>query len=269
MRQVDTLVIPDVHGRDFWVDPVDECLHTQEMCKIVFLGDYLDPYPYEWTSDTVTLMEASSICKTAALDRFKQILDLKKQYPDRITLLLGNHDCGYAIGSDICDCRTDYEHREEIEYLFKDNRNLFQIAEEKTIGGKKFIFSHAGILKGWMDQVRDSRNGQGNPVDFLNNAWLVEDYRVLDHLGEYDGYRGYLGYKYGSPIWSDIRSWTKVTPEKTFGFNIVGHTQLDGDPVVLDQIADLDCRRAFYLDMQGEIRDWQTDAVCNKTRQEK
>lgn len=265
------LVIPDVHGRDFWMKPVDEALENPEM-KIVFLGDYLDPYPYEWEDENTTGMEAAVKCRTVALDRFKRILELKKQSPDRITLLLGNHDCGYAIGSDICDCRTDYDHREEIEYLFKDNRFLFHLADSCDIAGKHFLFSHAGILKGWMNQIV-TKEQQSLPMFrpdvFLNNAWWTEDYRVLDYLGAYDRYRGYLGYKYGSPIWSDIRSWVKVTPEETFGFNIVGHTQLDDDPVVLDQIACLDCRRAFYLDMQGEIRDWQTDAVYHKTRQEK
>ena len=35
------LIIPDVHGRTFWRDAVEA---AGEM-PIVFLGDYLDPYP--------------------------------------------------------------------------------------------------------------------------------------------------------------------------------------------------------------------------------
>ena len=265
------LVIPDVHGRDFWMKPVEEVLMNPEM-KIVFLGDYLDPYPYEWEDENTTRMEARVKCKEVALSRFKQIIDLKKKHPKQITLLLGNHDCGYAIGSDICDCRTDYDHREEIEYLFKDNRELFQLAYSCDISGKRFLFSHAGILQGWVKQVwtEEQRSLSGFKPDWwLNCAWWAEDYRVLNFLGDYDGWRSNgFGFKYGSPVWSDIRSWVKVKEEDTYGFNIVGHTQTNGDPVVLDCIADLDCHRCFYLDDQGRIRDWDNGKVWEKTRVE-
>ena len=255
------LIIPDVHGRDFWMNPVEETL-LRTAAKIVFLGDYLDPYPDEWTSDDITWGEAIALCRTQALDRFKQILEIKKQNPGRVTLLLGNHDCGYAIGSDICDCRTDHKRYKEIESLFQDNRELFQIAEDCDIAGRHIIFSHAGILKGWVDQIYDIRDIQSNPVkynpvNYLNNAWLTEDFRVLNFLGDYDKFRGYLGYKYGSPVWSDIRSWQSVTEEETFGYNICGHTQLNF-PVVLDQITCLDCRKAFYLDEEGILRDYDS-----------
>jgi hypothetical protein len=49
----------------------------------------------------------------------------------------------------------------------------------------------------------------------------------------------------------------RVTPEETFGYNICGHTQLNY-PVVLDQITCLDCRKAFYLDGDGILRDYET-----------
>lgn len=255
------LIIPDVHGRDFWMNPVEETL-LRTTAKIVFLGDFLDPYPTEWESDTVSRRDALQLCRSVALDRFKQILEIKKQNPGRVTLLLGNHDCGYAIGSDICDCRTDYKNRSEIESLFQDNMELFQIAEECHLGGRHFIFSHAGILKGWVDQIYDIRDIQSspvkyNPVNYLNNAWLTEDFRVLNFLGDYDRFRGYLGYKYGSPVWSDIRSWQSVTEEETFGYNICGHTQVK-QPVVLDQITCLDCRKAFYLDEAGILRHYDS-----------
>lgn len=39
------LVIPDVHGRIFWREPVKKYIDTVD--KVVFLGDYLDPYKGE------------------------------------------------------------------------------------------------------------------------------------------------------------------------------------------------------------------------------
>ena len=43
------LCIPDVHGRDFWIEP---CSHINEFDKIIFLGDYHDPYLFEVSQDT-------------------------------------------------------------------------------------------------------------------------------------------------------------------------------------------------------------------------
>ena len=264
-KQLTYLIIPDVHGRDFWKTPVEEVLAKTD-AKVIFLGDYLDPYPYEWEE-----MGYTFDYRRHAIDGFRQILELKKQNPTRVILLIGNHDCGYALGDDICSCRMDYKNRGEIERLFRDNWDNFRIAEECTLGSRHIIFSHAGILKGWADLVwgEDEVSGENfNIVDQLNNAWLTDHYGILNALGDYDKYRGWDGSRYGSPVWSDVRAWVRVTPEETFGFNIAGHTQTDKDPVVLDQIMDLDCRRCFYLDDQGQVHDWETDEVLVKTRVE-
>ena len=250
------LIIPDVHGRDFWRDSVIKTL-TNTSANIVFLGDYTDPYSSEG--------EPNFDYRQHTVDNLKEIIELKKQNSDRITLLLGNHDCGYAISDTISSSRMDRKRRSELEELFKENRELFQIAEECDIAGRHFVFSHAGILKGWVRSVwgGETESPDFKVVDRLNNAWLVDDWSILNYLGDYDTYRGWGGLQYGSPVWSDIRSWVKVTPDETFGFNIVGHTQLDRQ-LVLDQIADLDCRKAFYLDDQGVLRSYDTDEECVK-----
>ena len=251
------LIIPDVHGRDFWKEPVKQELKNDET-SIVFLGDFTDGYIHEW--------EPNFDYRQHTVDNFKEVIELKRQNPDRITLLLGNHDCGYAIGDDICSSRMDRSHRSELEELFKENRELFQIAEEHDIAGRHFVFSHAGILKVWVRSVwgEEAESPDFKVVDSLNNAWLVDDWSILKYLGDYDTYRGWDGLQYGSPVWSDIRSWIKVAPEETYGCNIVGHTQRTEGQVILDQIADLDCREAFYIDDQGALRSYDTDEECTK-----
>lgn len=259
-KKIHTLIIPDVHGRTFWEEPVKQVLEETD-AHIIFLGDYHDPYPYEWGKD--------EDYRRISIDRFKEIIELKRANPDRITLLIGNHDCGYAIGNDICSSRMDYLNKGEIEGLFFDNTQLFQLAAETDINGKHFVFSHAGILRGWAERVfgKDLVESENfNVVDNLNNAWLVGTYGILDSLGDYDRYRGWGGYQFGSPVWSDIRSWVKTTPEETYGFNIVGHTQCEENPVIFGTIADLDCRRAFYLDEEGNIRDYGTDDIQEPTK---
>ena len=250
------LIIPDIHGRDFWKEPVKKVLEDTNT-HIVYIGDYTDPYSSEWDPNFDYLQHT--------VDNFKEIIEMKKQNSDRITLLLGNHDCGYAIGDDVCSSRMDKIHQSELEEIFRENRELFQIAEECDIAGKHFIFSHAGILKGWVKSVwgDEADDTDFNVVSRLNNAWLDNDMNILSRLGDYDDYRGWDGFQYGSPVWSDIRSWIRVTPEETYGFNIVGHTQLSHQ-VVLDQIADLDCRKVFYIDDQGLLRSYDTDEECVK-----
>lgn len=250
------LIIGDVHGRDFWREPVKETLNNSDF-EIIFLGDFLDCYPFEW--------DKGFDYETHALENFKEIIQLKKDNPDRIILLLGNHDCTYAIGTHICDCRRDKAHYEEIANLFKNNRNLLQLAKEDTINGKHFIFSHAGILKGWVERVfGDEMNEDGfNVVNELNKAWETDHYGILNALGIYDSFRGWGGGRYGSPVWADIRSWADKREGDTYGYNIVGHTYLRQDAVVLPVIACLDSQKAFYLDDEGNIRKYDDNKIID------
>lgn len=250
------LIIPDVHGRDFWKEPVKETLNNSDS-EIIFLGDFLDCYPFEW--------DKHFDYKAHALENFKDIIQLKKDNPDRITLLLGNHDCEYCISTDICDCRRDRGNQKVIEELFDENKNLFQFAKEDTINGKHFIFSHAGILKGWVKGVfgTDADDEGFNIVNELNDAWTAEKYDILYSLGIYDHYRGWGGGEFGSPVWSDIRAWIDKREDDTYGYNIVGHTYCETKPIALPSIACLDCRRAFYIDDEGNIREYDDNKIID------
>ena len=251
------LIIPDVHGRTFWQTPVQEALQNPGY-HIVFLGDYHDPYPYEWEPGYESTPDPDYL--EHSIERFQEIINLKKQYPDRITLLIGNHDCGYAFDESICSSRIDSVNKSKIRTLFKENLDLFQLAEECIQDGRHVIFSHAGISKGWAREVYGDRvdDHEFNVVDALNKDIKSGDYYLLSCLAMYDIYRGWGAYDFGSVVWADIRSWIHTTPEETFGFNVVGHTQMEKDPQKTDTAVDLDCRRAFYLDETGTIRDYSS-----------
>lgn len=70
------LIVPDVHGRTFW-HKAKEMISSVD--KVVFLGDYLDPYPLE------------EITGEQAIEEFKDIIQFKKDNMDKVILLLGNH----------------------------------------------------------------------------------------------------------------------------------------------------------------------------------
>ena len=103
------LIIPDVHGRSFWKKSVYDYLENHPEVKIIFLGDYLDPYQYE------------GIYPDDAIPVFEEIISLKKQYPDRIILLIGNHDLHY-VQNHRRGCRMDYMNKDKIVGLFDDNK---------------------------------------------------------------------------------------------------------------------------------------------------
>ena len=48
-KDIKYIVVPDVHGRDFWIEP---CQHIEEFDKVIFLGDYHDPYTFQVSEDT-------------------------------------------------------------------------------------------------------------------------------------------------------------------------------------------------------------------------
>lgn len=70
------LVLPDMHGRQFWRKP---CENVEMYDKIIFLGDYLDPYDFE------------NVSVENAIDNFKEIIELKEKHTSKTVLLLGNH----------------------------------------------------------------------------------------------------------------------------------------------------------------------------------
>ena len=44
MKDINVLLVPDVHGRSFWKESVKDILENYPDARVVFLGDYLDPY---------------------------------------------------------------------------------------------------------------------------------------------------------------------------------------------------------------------------------
>ena len=248
------LIIPDVHGRTFWKEEVYRVIENEEDTHIVFLGDYVDPYQYEgiFPEDGIVVLE--------------EIIDLKKRCPNQITLLLGNHDCGY-IWRDVCSSRRDTVHYHDINHLFVSNLSLFDLAYKVEFNDKKYLFTHAGIHKIWIDKFIDYIGAKINydMIDFfLNNALHTETYNdALEmYLGQYSYFRSYFGPDYGSCVWADVREMSEKLPhreaDKELGyFQIFGHTQLENEPIVQNGFACLDVRRYFILTDENKLLDPQ------------
>lgn len=222
-------IIPDCHGRLFWEDIIPE---KDNFDKIIFLGDYLDPYSsYE------------KISKEQALENFKKIIEFKKNNSDKVVLLLGNHDASYAISIRVCDCRCDYDNYNEIQKLFRNNFDLFELFYKFKQKDKDFLFSHAGIADEWL---KDWCPNNINVLDWLDNLWKVSkkdiDSSIIGSvLGSVSYYRGGTDLA-GSIVWRDALE--RISDK--FGYQIFGHTMLM-NPVATNNWACLDCKRIFVL----------------------
>ena len=228
-KRNEILIIPDVHGREFWKEPVKECLG--KVRKIVFLGDYLDPYPHE------------NIDPEIAINNFKEIIELKRSNPDDIILLYGNHDCHYTnyMGMDIFPCsRYSRFYAQDIKPLFENNKDLFRLFYKND----KYVFSHAGIEKEWMKKYCKC-NSLGELLENENKAkgclWIVSCLR-----GGFENF--------GSPVWSDVREFRN---EFDGTFQIFGHTQMEKEyfgPIPGNEnFVCLDCRKCFILDLEEQL----------------
>lgn len=222
------IIIPDVHGRDFWKDPIQD--NPEE--EVIFLGDYLDPYP------------AEGITQEKAVEVFMEILGLKKSRPTEVTLLLGNHDLMYLDPTHKSHCcRHDWVRDSEIAGLFLEDLGNFKVAHE----AEGHIFSHAGIHPTWLSRHSDLFGESiKTSVEALNKR--LWERPTLDALCEFSSFRGGWEYIVGSPVWSDVREWfLKDAPESDVP-QIFGHTQLnEGKIVEYNNIKCIDCKRAFKL----------------------
>lgn len=255
------ILVPDIHGRSFWKDIipfVDECT------KIVFLGDYHDPYPYE------------GITPSQSLSNFNEIIAFAKQHIDKVTLLLGNHDLSYyntpeVPNWDVFADRRDWENAATLQALFRDNKDMFNIISMIWLHdiNRRFMFSHAGVHPLWIKDnnlIQNFNDGCSMEViiGYLTNMFLNGDKKLLIALRNIGSSRGGWD-RVGSMLWADCHEFMfeKETPYT----QIFGHTQQltddwkPGKPFVAGTNVCLDCHQCFYIDEEGSIRNLKTDEI--------
>lgn len=221
------LIVPDVHGRSFW-HKAEELINSVD--KVVFLGDYLDPYRHE------------EITFDTALEEFGKILEFKDKYGDKIVMLVGNHDCHY-INTSFMDCsRLNYLKRQDIHELYMKHIDKFQLIWEFDT----WLFSHAGVYEEWMEACEFTLDDLRNFEEFRKDKF--------PSLACLSFYRGGWN-RTGSCVWADLRESLKHKLLEGY-HHIVGHTQLESEPYKADTITCVDVRRCFILDTETrEIAD--------------
>lgn len=208
------LVVPDVHGRDFWKEP---CQKWQG--SIVFLGDYHDPYP-------------GQVSKKQSLANLEELVEFYKEYnqDNRIVCLLGNHDANYLI-------RWGFANRGD-SGNYNQVRDLILELEPKLIYQvDDILFSHSGVLPEWLN-YNNLKLEDLHTSSFDNPA-----------LEDVSPYRGGYGCEVGSVLWGDVREY-HMSEHIPNIYQIFGHTQLEKDPIIKEDYAELDARKCYVVDTE-------------------
>lgn len=244
------LVVPDVHGRLFWKEPVMKYLDVVD--KVVFLGDYLDPYEgEEGLADDI-------------FENMMEIVRLKRNNREKVVLLKGNHDQHYAserFEEQTGGTRMDQQNWNKYHQAFTDYIDVFQIAHMEFIKGIPYVFSHAGLTLYWLKKVNenvwnlfDNKISIADP-EIIERINLLDDEGVgQDMLATIGSYRSWFGEKTGSVLWADIEEHAIPHAPKAYGLNkvfqVFGHTKLnkDYDKLEFDNLAMIDSRQCFMID---------------------
>lgn len=203
-KKMITVAIGDVHGLTNWQNIVEQ--HPED--KIVFLGDYCDPYGYIEDEDVV--------------DNLWNILSFKKMNPGRVVLLLGNHDMHYIFDEEkfVQGTRFNPDLEETLHKLFTDNLEFFQYAYQDG----EYLYTHAGLSAewfrddfGWKEKV--TKESLAEIENALNHP-TEEQFEAMAQVGMMRG--GWN--KNGGIFWADI---CEVSLPVTGLKQIVGHNQVD------------------------------------------
>lgn len=244
------LVVPDVHGRLFWKSPVKKYLDTVD--KVVFLGDYLDPY-----EDEDGLVDD-------IFENKMEIIELKRNNREKVVLLKGNHDQHYAserFEEKAGGSRMDQLNWNKYHKAFNDYKDLFQLAYLEVVNDMPYVFSHAGLTTYWLNKVNtnlwnypDRNVSVANPEIIERINLLDDDGKGQDMLAVVGRNRSWFGEKTGSVLWADIDEHAIPHAPKAYGLNkvfqVFGHSMLiEGcDKIEFDNFAMIDSQQCFMID---------------------
>jgi predicted MPP superfamily phosphohydrolase len=204
------LVIGDIHGSKFWKNIVNQHLDED---YIVFVGDYVDSH--------------NAMSNTKMLKNLLDIIKFKEKYPDKVKLLLGNHDIHYYfLNSSYRGSGFNFDMMFEFNTIFKNKKHLFQVAFMYN----NTIVSHAGITNrlyqsvesdykdaldlGWGDG--NEHNTIADKFNFLFNINSKYLFYIGDERGGLDPFSGIF--------WAGMK---ELCEDYLVGYNqVIGHTHL-------------------------------------------
>jgi hypothetical protein len=214
------ITISDLHGSSVWkkIDP-------SEWDHLVFVGDYVD-------SDDFTPGQIKK--------NLKSILHLKKKYPHKVVLLMGNHDLAYYYGGKDLHLGSGFDEKmlHRLYSVFKSEEKNFQSAFQ--IGN--YLWTHAGVVDRWHGKfIRKKILSSDENLAYTLNRLFREYYLPLFHVS---AIRGGINDD-GGIFWAHS---TETREDPLQGYHqIVGHTKTrngiitSGHPTKGTSVTYVDC----------------------------
>lgn len=226
------IAIGDIHGRQNWKAIVNA--EFDRVDRIIFLGDYFDSF---------------NIPVLDQIENFKDLIQLKRDYPDKIVLLTGNHDLHYisSVNEHYSGKSKRYDYIIEMDCVLPaiQDRSLQLCHIEND-----FLFTHAGVTQTWLKET-------GLVGDLENLEQLLNDelyYRPGTFRFRYVHEMQLRNSRTGNNIWQGPL-W--VRPESLLMDKILGYTQVVGHTEMLtilygDGVYFIDClEENYYLYSDG------------------
>lgn len=213
-------IIGDVHGNPVALDLImDDAIN-------VFVGDYLDAKRENY--------------QTGQEINFLEILRYKQENPDKVNLLLANHDMPYFFlgryGYVAANSKAFHYYE-----MFQTHKHLF---DGVAYGKGKYLITHAGVSKVWYEKYFGEYKGETAEelAQKLNdlfwedpNAYTFgeQHYYVTDIYGDDE---------HQSPVWIRPRALKEYNLlENTDIVQIVGHTPKQKIENFNNKIIFIDC----------------------------
>lgn len=207
------IYVGDLHGRIYAFEKAVEQFEQEKLDKLVFMGDYVDSIDY-------TSLEIKYL--------LKQVIQYKKENPEKVILLLGNHDWQYMYGEEYRCSGFRPEIELDLYQLFNDNEELFQVAWRNG----DYMATHGGLLSDWiyryanrLDYYSDKFGiDRVNNLDILLNAISKTTDRWI--LATIPTIRGGVPGSIGGPLWADISEIKEGASCIHKYVHIVGHSKV-------------------------------------------
>jgi Calcineurin-like phosphoesterase len=196
--KMNIITIGDLHGSSVWKE-----ITPKDWDQLIFSGDYVDSFEFK---------------DGQIIENLEEVIQLKKEYPQKVILLLGNHDLGYLFkdkpGHGCSGFRAGMA--KALFNLFSSNHDLFLCAWQVD----NYLWTHAGIVGRW---YKNFVEGEIVPSD-INLAGTINKlfdayYLPLFHVSNIRGGRN----KDGGIFWADSM---ETIQDPLPGYHqIAGHTK--------------------------------------------
>lgn len=149
-----TLAVGDIHTKTWIIDEVEKLIGKYD--AVVFVGDYADDFGKE---------------APATLDTWHKLYFLQEKYPDKVKLVLGNHD--YIYVNQTPSLQTGYNSVTQLAINSPAYKYLkdWLLTLPITLEVDGVTFSHAGVARGWNGKTDVENLWQDSSPIWARPSW--------------------------------------------------------------------------------------------------